>query len=613
MELREPASRYLLPQDAVGSVQFRQTEAGLIPADWVPKLLMSVVRVASGQVDPRLEPYRSMVLVAPDHVESGTGRLLAQVTAAEQGAISGKYLVSAGDIVYSKIRPYLRKAILARFDGLCSADMYPLQVQQGVSAGFVLASLLGERFSRYAEAVSVRSGMPKINRDELAAYAMAMPPTFTEQQAIAEALSDADALIDSLSLLLAKKRQIKQGAMQELLTGKKRLPGFNGDWSFVLLGEIAHIKTGERNNQDKIPNGEFPFFVRSAEVERIDSYSYDCEAILVPGEGGIGKIFHYVNGRFDVHQRVYAITKFDPSVFGRYLHIYTCQYFGPYALQNTVKATVDSLRLPTFKGFAVHLPPTVPEQTAIANVIGEIDEQIVALESKLSKVRQLKQGMMQELLIGRIRLLQPASNVIPLTAKPAAAKPSAAPDTHNWQINEAVVIGVLAQRFGSEQFPLPRKRRVKLTYLLHRHAEGKAEGYLKKAAGPYDPNTKYKGPEQIALKNGYVRVLGNGTYEGFVAGGEIEQAQRYFEQWYGAATLEWMERFHYRKTDDLELLATVDMAMVDLAANGEPADVTNVKYVIAAHSEWLPKLSRELFSDERIAAAIAECHTLFGG
>ena len=151
---------------------------------------------------------------------------------------------------------------------------------------------------------------------------------------------------------------------------------------------------------------------------------------------------------------------------------------------------------------------------------------------------------------------------------------------------------MLAQRFGDEQFPLPRKRRVKLTYLLHRHAEGRAEGYLKKAAGPYDPNTKYKGPEQIALKNGYVRALRNEKYEGFVAGDKIEQAQRYFEQWYGDATLEWLERFHYRKTDDLELLATVDMAMVDLTADGGPVDVTSVKRVISAHPEWLPPSCR---------------------
>src|SRR3569623_56705 len=88
------------------------------------------------------------------------------------------------------------------------------------------------------------------------------------------------------------------------------------------------------------------------------------------------------------------------------------------------------------------------------------------------------------------------------------------------------------------------------------------------------------------------------------------RAQRYFEQWYGAAALDWLERFHYRKTEDLELLATVDMAIVDLAASGKPADVASVKGIIAAYPEWLPKLSRELFSDDRIASAVTECQAL---
>src|ERR1041385_6291357 len=106
---------------------YRQTEAGVIPEEWELRDLLTTVRIANGQVDPRQEPFRSMVLVAPDHIERGTGKLLEKRTAAEQGAISGKYLFNAGDIVYSKIRPYLRKIILADFDGLCSADMYPLK------------------------------------------------------------------------------------------------------------------------------------------------------------------------------------------------------------------------------------------------------------------------------------------------------------------------------------------------------------------------------------------------------------------------------------------------------------------------------------------------------
>ncbi|TWC62563.1 type I restriction modification DNA specificity protein [Herbaspirillum sp. SJZ099] len=263
--------------------------------------------------------------------------------------------------------------------------------------------------------------------------------------------------------------------------------------------------------------------------------------------------------------------------------------------------------------YEVVVPVEKSEQAAISRALSEMDESISTLEDKLTKARDIKQAMMQALLTGRIRLVQPVSNVIPLPIKSAVADSPSLQSAHNWQINEAVVIGVLAQRFGNEKFPLPRKRRVKLMYLLHRHSEGRADGYLKKAAGPYDPNTKYKGPEAIALKSGYVQVLRNDKYEGFVAGDKIEQAQRYFEQWYGTAALEWLEQFRYRKTDDLELLATVDMAMVDLATSGELIDVAGIKRVIVSHSAWVPKLSRALFSDDNIAGAITKCQALFNG
>jgi len=232
-----------------------------------------------------------------------------------------------------------------------------------------------------------------------------IPPTKAEQEAIAAALSDADALIESLEQLIAKKRDIKQGAMQELLTGKRRLPGFSGEWEVKRLGDIAHIKTGSSNNQDKVEDGKYPFFVRSSTVERINRYSYDCEAILVPGEGGIGSIFHYIKGRFDVHQRVYAITEFSPEVSGKFVFFYMVMNFGKYALENSVKATVDSLRLPTFQNFEFLLPPGTEEQEAITSLLSEMEAEIVHLDSKLSKARQIKQGMMQELLTGRIRLV----------------------------------------------------------------------------------------------------------------------------------------------------------------------------------------------------------------
>jgi len=233
---------------------------------------------------------------------------------------------------------------------------------------------------------------------------VAIPP-IPEQQAIAAALSDVDDLISSLTKLINKKKSIMQGAMQELLTGKKRLDGFSGDWDEIKLGMISKINTGKKNNDDKVSDGIYPFFVRSKQIERIDTYSFDGEAIIIPGEGNIGEIFHYINGKFDYHQRVYKISNFPTNIYAKYVFYYIAAFFGEYALKNTVKATVDSLRLPTFEEFIINVPKTIQEQTAIASNLSDMDAEIEALEQKLNKYKAIKQGMMHELLTGRIRLV----------------------------------------------------------------------------------------------------------------------------------------------------------------------------------------------------------------
>ena len=230
-------------------------------------------------------------------------------------------------------------------------------------------------------------------------------PPLPEQRAIAAALSDVDSLLTALDALITKKRLIKHGAMQELLTGKKRLPGFSGYWEVKKLGDVAEIKTGKKNNEDKVENGAYPFFVRSQNIERINSYSFDGEAILVPGEGGIGNIFHYINGKFDYHQRVYRISDFLEDTCGKFIYFTMAQHFNQQAMRNTVKATVDSLRLPTFLEFEFPSPPSLAERTAIAEILTDMDTEIAALEQRREKTRLLKKGMMQELLPGRIRLI----------------------------------------------------------------------------------------------------------------------------------------------------------------------------------------------------------------
>src|SRR5699024_9297430 len=210
----------------------------------------------------------------------------------------------------------------------------------------------------------------------------------------------------SLEKIIEKKKKIKQGTMQQLLTGKKRLPGFTGEWALETIENIATITTGNRNTQDKVDGGLYPFFVRSSIVERIDSYSYDEEAVLTAGDGvGTGKVFHYFNGKFDLHQRVYKISDFHEKVDGYYFYLYFSNFFQKRIMSMTAKSSVDSVRRAMIADMEIILPP-IDEQILISQVLLDMDKEIELLNAKLTKYKKLKEGMMQELLTGRIRLYE---------------------------------------------------------------------------------------------------------------------------------------------------------------------------------------------------------------
>lgn len=391
---------------------FKQTDVGLIPEDWSALPLGHILKSTQLGGNYKNSEYETnWPLVKMGNLGRGKISLTRMEFVDSSQAPSSRDRLYKNDILFNtrNTLDLVGKVAVWR-DELPEAYFNSNIMRMEFDSGFVSSKILMNYVLNMQQSISglraIATGTTSVaaiyGRD-LAKFAVALP-SMSEQGRIAEVLSDADALIESLERLLTKKRKIKQGAMQELLTGQRRLPGFGGEWGMKRLGDIAHIKTGNRNNQDKVDDGEYPFFVRSAIVERINSYSHDCEAILIPGEGGIGSIFHYISGRFDVHQRVYAITQFADSVLGRYVHLYMSTHFGTHAMQNSVKATVDSLRLPTFQAFEVALPPTIEEQAAIAEVLSDMDTEHATLETKLSKAHQLKQGMMQVLLTGQIRL-----------------------------------------------------------------------------------------------------------------------------------------------------------------------------------------------------------------
>jgi type I restriction enzyme, S subunit len=392
---------------------YKQTEVGVIPEDWGNDKLSRFVTEHRSGIYKKSATYGdgcNIVGVGDIYgVSAVDGRIFNRVPLSKDEL--KVFILQPGDLLYgesSLVREGIARTVYVKDGGENTAFAWHTRRyrvrQEHLDSEYLFYFLQSDLARQHMMSNAIQTALTGINTVAYFSCPVLVPP-LKEQRAIAAALSDADALIATLEAMIAKKRDLKQAAMQHLLTGKTRLPGFSGEWEVKRLGDVANIKTGKRNNQDKQEDGAFPFFVRSETVERINSYSHDCEAILIPGEGNIGSIFHYIVGKFDVHQRVYAITNFIEGISGKFVHLWMRMNFGAHAMQNTVKATVDSLRLPTFQNFELMFPPTLTEQTAIAEVLSDMDADLAALEAQAAKARAVKQGMMQELLTGKVRLV----------------------------------------------------------------------------------------------------------------------------------------------------------------------------------------------------------------
>ena len=182
-EERMEAARAL--HQAFSKTVFESTEA----LTWTEKAIGDICSISAKQVDPELEEYRDLPHVNGENIETGTGRILYLKSSAELGMRSGKYLFKKGDVLYSKLRPYLRKTAAVNFAGLCSADMYPLTPKAGeITPDFLCLILLSPEFTQYANDESKRTRMPKLNRDQLMAWKHRIPPV-EKQRSIIHQLS----------------------------------------------------------------------------------------------------------------------------------------------------------------------------------------------------------------------------------------------------------------------------------------------------------------------------------------------------------------------------------------------------------------------------------------
>lgn len=231
-------------------------------------------------------------------------------------------------------------------------------------------------------------------------------PPLEEQAAIAEALSDVDSLISSLQKLIEKKKAIKQGTMQELLTGKKRLPGFDEEWSNLRIEEIANLHDNLRVPVEKSmrEKGNIPYYGANGIQDYVNGYTHNGSYVLI-AEDGANDLqeypIRYASGKMWVNNHVHVLDGKNSVSDTRFLSYSMSTIDYQAAITGGTRAKLNGHIL---MQLALDLPP-LAEQQAIAQVLSDMDGEIEQLEKKLAKYQEIKQGMMQELLSGRIRLV----------------------------------------------------------------------------------------------------------------------------------------------------------------------------------------------------------------
>lgn len=416
---------------------FKQTEGGLIPQDWTFKLLPEVCKFRSGKAHEQFVSEFGKYVCVNSKFISSNGQVKKYTSANFCPAKKNDIMMVMSDLPNGKA---LAKAFVADKDDLYAVNQRVCTLTPyRDNAKYIFYALnRNPYFLKFDDGVNQTHLLNPV----FMKCPVVLPCSVEEQQDIACALTDADALIHSLEQLLTKKRQIKQGAMQELLTGKRRLPGFAStkpepvpgppnDWMKVAIGDIAEVKTGPfgsaLHERDYVQSGT-PIItvehlgergiqgdgapqVGDQDVARLQAYKLQEGDIVFSRVGSIDR-----NARVSANEegwlfsgRLLRLRPKTPDIESQFLsYLFHAEPFRRQVERVAVGQTMASLNTKLLSSLEI-MVPIVHEQRAIADALSAMDAEIESLESRLTKARALKQAMAQALLTGRIRLVEPTA------------------------------------------------------------------------------------------------------------------------------------------------------------------------------------------------------------
>lgn len=411
---------------------YKLTEVGVIPEDWEVKNVSEscLIKARIGWQGLKKSEYMSSgdyLLITGTDFDNGqvNWKSCAYVSKARYEQDSN-IKIRPQDILISKDGTIGKVAYLGMIPkaGTLNSGIFVIRANdRKIDQVYLSKIFMSFYFEEFLNRLVAGSTINHLYQKDFVKFCFPLPNS-EEQVAIATALSDVDSLISALTKKIEKKKAIKQGLMQQLLTGKKRLPGFNDKWKSMLLGDIAEVKDGTHQTPKYVKSGGKPFYsvenvtaddfknVKHISLEEhkalTSNYRIEKGDVLMTRIGSIG-CCKYVD--WDVDASFYvslALLKINEKYDSKFIsYLSNIKSFKEEVMLNSlVFAIPQKINLGNISLIKVYIPNSKAEQIAIANILSDCDSEIAELEEKRDKYKEIKQGMMQQLLTGKIRLIK---------------------------------------------------------------------------------------------------------------------------------------------------------------------------------------------------------------
>ena len=385
--------------------KYKKTKVGIIPEVWEVKKLGKIVsKVLDGTHSTPKYTNKGVQFYSVENVTNNDFVNTKYISEQEHNRISKRCPVEKGDILMTRIGS-IGDVRIINWDVKASiyVSLALLKFNCKTVRDYFYSYAKSQNFKKAILRNSLLNAIPqKINLGDIEKVNIIIPKNTSEQQKIAQILSIWDNAIELKDNLLKIKEKQKKGLMQNLLTGKIRLPGFSGESINVNLGYLCDIKTGKLDANAMVENGSYRFYTCAEQYFYIDNYDFDTEALLISGNGANVGYIHYYKGKFNAYQRTYVLTNFIENIF--YIMYLLEHNLKKRIYNNKNEGNTPYIIKQTLSEMNLKIKVDKEEQQAIANILSTSDKEIDLIKKEIEMLKEQKKGLMQLLLTGIVRV-----------------------------------------------------------------------------------------------------------------------------------------------------------------------------------------------------------------